>query len=466
MATTRLSANTEGKRIDAHTFFTHPRRTRAEREAEGRARREAVPLASHAEVPSLSSRPDPLAILRSQESVREPALVPLRYERMSADPFAFLRGAAAVMASDLSRVPTSGINVQLCGDAHLANFGMFASAERSLVFDMNDFDESHPGPFDWDVKRLAASFAVAAQANGLKEKDARKAARSAASWYAHTMADLSTMRTMDVWNARLDVDALVQQLAKTTLRKATLKASAKSKRSTTDTALLKLTEVVDGRRRFLNQPPILMPVPDDQREEVIARFAKVYENYLVTLQADRIALLTKFSFIDLAHKVVGVGSVGTRALVVLLESGDGEPLLLQVKQANASVLEPYLGASAFDNHGKRVVVGQRVMQVTGDPFLGWTKGSSRSQGDFYVRQLKDMKGSVEVTLLDKEGLISYAQVCGAVLARAHARAGDPSTITGYLGDGPEFAEAVAEFAMGYARITSDDHAALVASRAS
>ena len=466
MASTRLSANAEGTRIDAHTFFTHPRRTRAEREAEGRARREAVPLASHAELPSPSSRPDPLAILRAQESVREPALVPLRYERMSADPFAFLRGAAAVMAADLSHVPTSGINVQLCGDAHLANFGMFASAERSLVFDMNDFDESHPGPFDWDVKRLAASFAVAAQANGLKEKDARKAARSAASWYAHTMADLSTMRTMDVWNARLDVDALVRELTKTTLRKATMKASAKSKRSTTDTALLKLTEVVDGRRRFLRQPPILMPVPDDEREDVVRRFSAVYENYLKTLQADRIALLTKFSFIDLAHKVVGVGSVGTRALVVLLESGDGEPILLQVKQANASVLEPYLGASAFDNHGKRVVVGQRVMQVTGDPFLGWTKGTARSQGDFYVRQLKDMKGSVEVSLLDKEGLISYAQVCGAVLARAHARAGDPSTITGYLGDGPEFADAVAEFAMGYARITSDDHAALVASRAS
>jgi uncharacterized protein (DUF2252 family) len=466
MATARVSSNAAEKRIDAHEFFTHPRRTREERMAEGRTRRDAVPLASHAELPLAATRPDPLEILRSQESVREPALVPLRYERMAADPFAFLRGAAAIMAADLSHVPTSGINVQLCGDAHLANFGMFASAERSLVFDMNDFDESLPGPFDWDVKRLSASFAVAAQANGLRDKDARKAARTAASWYGHTIADLSTMRTLDVWNARLDVDALVRQMTKTTLRKATVKASAKSRRSTTDTALLKLTEVVDGRRRFLSQPPILTPVPDDVRDDVVNRFSSVYEHYLQTLQADRIALLTKFSFVDIAHKVVGVGSVGTRALVVLLESGDGEPLLLQVKQANESVLEPYLGASAFDNHGKRVVVGQRVMQSTGDPFLGWAKGSAQAKGDFYIRQLKDRKASVEVPQLDKDGLISYAQVCGAVLARAHARAADASTITGYLGDGPEFAEAVGEFAMGYARITDADHAALVASRVS
>ena len=465
MPRSRSSASAADTGVGAHDFFTHPRRTRDERTAEGRARRDAVPLASHAELPPASSRPDPLDILRSQESVREPFLIPLRYERMAADPFAFLRGAAAVMAADLSHAPTSGINVQLCGDAHLANFGMFASAERSLVFDINDFDESHPGPFDWDVKRLAASFAVAGQANGLRDKDARKAARAAASWYAHTIADLSTMRTLDVWNARLDVDALVKQLTKTTLRKATVKASAKSRRSTTDTALLKLTEVVDGRRRFLSQPPILMTVPDDERDAVVARFSSVYEDYLGTIQADRIALLAKFSFVDLAHKVVGVGSVGTRALVVLLESGDGEPLLLQVKQANASVLEPYLGASAFDNHGKRVVVGQRVMQVTGDPFLGWAKGSAEANGDFYVRQLKDMKGSVEIPLLDRDGLVSYAQVCGAVLARAHARAADASTITGYLGDGSEFAEAVGEFAMGYARITDSDHAALVASRA-
>jgi uncharacterized protein (DUF2252 family) len=253
------------------------------------------------------------------------------------------------------------------------------------------------------------------------------------------------------------------RLSKTSLRKATLKASDKSRRSTADSAVLKLTEVVDGQRRFRSDPPILTPVPEQDFDDVVRRFGPVYEDYLRTMQADRIALLARFSFVDIAHKVVGVGSVGTRAIVMLLESGDGEPLLLQVKQANPSVLEPYLGASQFDNAGKRVVVGQRVMQAAGDPFLGWTKGSRKTPHDFYVRQLKDMKGSIDVTLLDKEGLIGYGQVCGAVLARAHARAGDASLITGYLGDTAEFDEAVADFSMAYATINSDDHERLVAS---
>ena len=449
--------------IDARTFFTSRRRSREHRVADGHARRAAVPLASHATPPPIADRPDALQILRSQESTREPALIPLRYARMAESPFAYLRGAAAVMASDLSRVPRTDLKVQLCGDAHLANFGMFASAERSLMFDMNDFDESLPGSFDWDVKRLAVSMAVAAQSNGLKDKDARKAARVAATSYRVTMAKLSGMRTMDVWNARLDVDTLLAHLTKTSLRKATIKASDKSRRSTTDSALLKLTEVVDGKRRFRSDPPILTPVPEHEFEDVVDRFGPVYEEYLRTLQADRIALLAKYSFVDIAHKVVGVGSVGTRAIVLLLESGDGEPMLLQVKQANASVLEPYLGTSQFDNAGKRVVVGQRVMQAAGDPFLGWTRGSANTPHDFYVRQLKDMKGSIDVTLLDKEGLIGYGQVCGAVLARAHGRAGDASIITGYLGESTEFDEAVADFSLAYARINADDHAELVAS---
>lgn len=449
--------------IDARTFFTTRRRSREHRVADGHARRAQVPLASHASPPPLADRPDALQILRSQESTREPALIPLRYSRMAESPFAFLRGAAAVMASDLSRVPRSGLDVQLCGDAHLANFGMFASAERTLMFDMNDFDETLPGSFDWDVKRLAVSMAVAAQSNGLKDKDARKAAREATESYRVTMADLSQMRTIDVWNARLDVDTLLARLTKTSLRKATIKATDKSRKSTTDSALLKLTEVVDGKRRFRAEPPIITPVPENEFEDVVDRFGPVYEEYLRTLQADRIALLARYSFVDIAHKVVGVGSVGTRAVVLLLESGDGEPLLLQVKQANPSVLEPYLGASQFDNAGKRVVVGQRVMQAAGDPFLGWTRGSAKTPHDFYVRQLKDMKGSIDVTLLDREGLIGYGQVCGAVLARAHARAGDASLITGYLGDSAEFDNAVADFSMAYASINADDHGVLVAS---
>lgn len=449
--------------IDAHTFFTTKRHSRAHRLADGHARRAVVPLASHATPPPMTHRPDSLGILRSQESSREPALIPLRYARMAESPFAFLRGAAAVMASDLSRVPRSDLNVQLCGDAHLANFGMFASTERVLMFDMNDFDETLPGSFDWDVKRLAVSMAVAAQSNGLKDKDARKAARACVASYRVTMAKLSDMRTLDVWNARLDVDTLLARLTKSSLRKATVKASDKSRRSTTDSALLKLTEVIDGKRRFRSDPPILTPVPAQEFDDVVDRFGPVYEDYLRTLQVDRIALLAKYSFVDIAHKVVGVGSVGTRAIVLLLESGDGEPLLLQVKQANPSVLEPYLGASRFDNAGKRVVVGQRVMQAAGDPFLGWTKGSKEPIHDFYVRQLKDMKGSIEVALLDKDGLTDYGRVCGAVLARAHARAGDASLVYGYLGDTEDFDEAVAEFSMAYAALNAADHGELVAS---
>lgn len=454
-------ASSDAPVVDARTFFTTRRASRDHRLADGHARRGQVPLASHASPPPLADRPNALEILRSQESSREPSLIPLRYARMAESPFAFLRGAAAVMASDLSRVPRSDLKVQLCGDAHLANFGMFASTERVLMFDMNDFDETLPGSFDWDVKRLAVSLAVAAQANGLKDKDARKAARVTVASYRSTMADLSVMRTLDVWNARLDVDTLIERLSKTSLRRATIKASDKSRKSTTDSALIKLTEVVDGKRRFRSDPPLLAPVPEAEFDDVVGRFGPVYEEYLRTLQADRISLLAKYSFVDIAHKVVGVGSVGTRAIVLLLESGDGEPLLLQVKQANPSVLEPYLGASQFDNAGKRVVVGQRVMQAAGDPFLGWTKGSKKVPHDFYVRQLKDMKGSIDVTLLDKEGLIGYGQVCGAVLARAHARAGDASVITGYLGETDEFDMAVAEFAMAYAAINAADHSELV-----
>jgi uncharacterized protein (DUF2252 family) len=449
--------------IDASTFFSHRRPSREERAAEGRARREEVPLASHAEAPVPADRPNPLAILRSQESDREPALIPLRYSRMAADPFAFLRGAAAVMASDLSGLPSSRITVQLCGDAHLANFGMFASAERSLVFDLNDFDETLPGPFDWDVKRLAASFAVAARANGFKDKRAHHTAAVAVMSYRTTMAQLSGMHTLDVWNSRLDVDVLVNRLRKSALSKAAERASDKSRRSTGDAALAKLTEVVDGRRQFRSLPPILAPVPPGHVDEVVERVAPLYEGYLRSLGPDRIALLARFSFVDLAHKVVGVGSVGTRAWVLLLESGDGDWLLLQMKQANESVLEPYLGASRFDSAGKRVVVGQRVMQASGDPFLGWMKTGDEIRHDYYVRQLKDMKGSIDATLLDKDALVTYAQVCGAVLARAHARAGDASTITGYLGDTDEFDAAVGDFAMAYADITDADHAALVAS---
>ncbi|MEZ5117388.1 MAG: DUF2252 domain-containing protein [Candidatus Nanopelagicales bacterium] len=454
------TAGTTADDIDVQAFFTQRRPSRDARRADGVQRRRSVPLESHAELPGPDDREDPLTLLKAQESSREPALVPLRYARMATDPFAFLRGSAAVMAADLSKTASSGISVQLCGDAHLANFGMFASAERSLVFDLNDFDETHPGPFEWDVKRLAASFAVAARNNGFKDKHATRAARAAVTAYRVTMADLAEMPTLRVWFAELDVDLLVERLRKTALRQATVKAGSKARRSTGDAAVLKLTETVDGQRRFRTDPPLLVPVPPAEFDATVESLAHTYGQYLQTLPPDRIALLMRYSFVDIAHKVVGVGSVGTRALVLLLESGDGDPMLLQVKQANASVLEPYLGASRFDNAGKRVVVGQRVLQTTGDPFLGWTRGGKKAPYDFYVRQLKDMKGSIEPTLLDQEALGVYAQLCGATLARAHARAGDASAISGYLGTSDEFDSAVAEFAMAYADITEHDHGLL------
>lgn len=460
MADIDQSGSQDGAPIDARAFFTAARPSRAERRAMGQARRSEVPLSSHAATPT--NRADPVALLRGQEASREPDLIGLRYERMGADPFAFLRGAAAVMAADLDTVPSSGIAVQLCGDAHLANFGMFASAERSLVFDLNDFDETLPGPFEWDVKRLAASFVVAAHSNGFSDKQARKAARVAVQSYRTTMAKLATMGTLDVWYARIDVDAMALRLRKSSLGKATAKASRKSRTRTGDSAVLKLTEVVDGQSRFRSEPPLLVPVPNSKMDEVIAEVAPIYAQYLATLPADRVSLLIRYSFLDLARKVVGVGSVGTRALVMLLASGDGDQLVLQIKQANTSVLAPYLGASRFDNEGKRVVIGQRVLQATGDPFLGWCRGGEDAPFDFYVRQLRDMKGGIEASELDVEGLNDYGLVCGAVLARAHARAGDAAMISGYLGEDDQFDQAVADFAVAYASITDQDHAALVA----
>ena len=457
-----MSADHVGE--DAHEqaveFFTHRRPDRAERRARGKRLRAQVPLAAHAEVPPASKRRDPVEILKGQEAVREQSLVALRYERMSVSPFTFLRGAAAVMASDLSMVPQTPIDNQLCGDAHLSNFGMFASGDRRLVFDLNDFDETLPGPFEWDVKRLAASVAVAAFSLGLNDKDARKAARSAVGAYRETMARLAELPTLDVWFARLDVDGLIDEAGKTELAKAARQARKKSRTRTSDTATEKLTERGPEGRQFRTEPPILVRVGDDRREEVVARLTSLYTKYLGTLPPDRVALLARYSFVDVAHKVVGVGSVGTRALVLLLESGDGEPLMLQVKQAGESVLAPYLGASRFAHGGQRVVLGQQAMQATGDPFLGWASGLDR---DYFVRQLKDMKGSIEPDLLSATSLRQYARLCGAVLARAHARTGDPSLIAGYLGDESTFDKAVAEFAVGYAAITDADHSALLAS---
>lgn len=444
-------------------FLNRRRPSREERRATGARRRVEVPLESLALVPSHDERRDALGLIREQEVGRVNELLALRYERMSIDPFAYLRGAATVMASDLSLRPNSGISVQLCGDAHLANFGMFASQERNLVFDINDFDETNPGPFEWDVKRLAASFAVAARHNGFSVAEQRAAAERAAKSYRQWMAAFNDRSTLDVWFAKVDVDWMVAQLKKSDLRAALVKASDKARRKNVDSAVSKLTEVVDGRRRFINSPPLIERITGSEVTAIEELLAPVYADYVSSLQFDRAALLARYSFVDFAFKVVGVGSVGTRAYVLLLESGDGEPLILQGKQAGPSVLERYLGPSQFDNHGERVVIGTRLMQSSGDPFLGWCHGGDEVPYDFYFRQLWDMKGKVDVTLLHAEGITIYAMICGAVLARAHARAGDASMITGYLGDTKAFDHAIAEYAIAYADITEGDYQQLMAS---
>lgn len=444
------------------SFFNQQRPSRAQRREQGAQLRRDTPLEALAEVPSLNRRADPLGLLSSQEASRLPSLIQLRHERMTTDPFAFLRGAALIMADDISRTPRSGITVQLCGDAHVANFGMFASPERDLVFDLNDFDETNPGPFEWDVKRLVASVVVAGEANDHKSKQIRKAALTAAKSYRKTIARLADMNTLDVWFATVNFSELLSAVRSTALGKTAEKAGKKAAKRGGDSAVAKLTEVVDGQRRFLSDPPLLVRVPDDERGDVVEKLADLYAYYLATLPADRTVLLSRFSFIDIAHKVVGVGSVGTRAIVMLMQSGDREPLILQIKQAQQSVLEPYTGASRFTEHGRRVVVGQRVMQATGDPFLGWTRTTGEESLDFFVRQLRDMKGSIETVGLTPDALDVYARICGAVLARSHARGGSASLITGYLGEGEAFEEAMADFGTGYSALNAHDYEALKA----
>ncbi|MGB8382977.1 MAG: DUF2252 domain-containing protein, partial [Dermatophilaceae bacterium] len=349
----------------------------------------------------------------------------------------------------------------LCGDAHLSNFGLFASPERDLVFDLNDFDETLPGPFEWDVKRLAASVVVAGRHVGVKDKRARAAAAAAVASYRTTMRTLSGLGPLQVWYARVDVEPLVRRLKGTSLATGARKAQRASLGGTGEVATAKLTKVVDGQRRFRNRPPLLVAVDDEHYPGAFGHAAELYRGYLATLSPEQLILLRQYAVTGLAHKVVGVGSVGTRALVLLLESGDRDVLLLQVKQANESVLAHHLGSSEYENQGRRVVVGQRLMQAAGDPLLGWARRSEQAPYDFYVRQLKDMKGSFDLDSLHGADLELYARICGAVLARAHARAGDAAAIRGYLGSSTAFDGAVTAWALEYADRTEADHGALV-----
>jgi uncharacterized protein (DUF2252 family) len=442
----------------------------AERAASGRAARSAARRSSHATWEPPADREDPVAILERQARSRVPELVPIRYGRMSVSPFAFFRGAAAVMAADLARTPASGLRVQACGDAHLSNFGAFAAPDRRLVFDLNDFDESLPGPWEWDVKRLAASFAIAARENGFAPRRRAEAVRMVGHAYRESMREFASQRNLEVWYARLDVEAALAEVEDEDPKavKRARKGIAKARSKDSLRALERLTEVVDGVRRFRSEPPLLVPaeelLPEGESRDLRQLLLGVLDAYGETLPGDRQHLLEDYEFKDIARKVVGVGSVGTRAWVLLLSGADdGDPLFLQAKEAEASVLEAYAGPSRFRNHGRRVVEGQRLMQAASDIFLGWCRAEGEGgQRDFYVRQLWDWKRSVEVERLSPRGLEAYAGMCGWTLARAHARSGDRIAIGGYLGGGDSFEEAIAKFAEAYADQSVRDHEALLA----
>jgi uncharacterized protein (DUF2252 family) len=441
-----------------------------ERAASGRAARSGARRSSHAAWEPPEGRADPVAILERQARSRVPELVPIRYGRMSASPFACFRGAAAVMAADLAATPVSGLRVQACGDAHLSNFGAFAAPDRRLVFDLNDFDESLPGPWEWDVKRLAASFAIAGRENGFKRRERGAAVLEAARSYRDSMRTFAGQGNLDVWYARFDVEAVMGEIeAEPKLSKQVRKGVAKAQAKDSMRALEKLTHVVDGELRILADPPLIVPAEElmavEETRDLEQVLLAVLDSYRASLPADRQHLFDGYRFRHMARKVVGVGSVGTRAWIVLLTGGeDSDPLFLQAKEAEASVLEPYAGASRFDNHGRRVVEGQRLMQAASDIFLGWCPavGFDGRQRDFYVRQLWDWKRSVEIERLNPHGLELYARMCGWTLARAHARSGDRIAIAAYLGAGDAFDEAIAEFSESYADQSERDHAALVA----
>jgi uncharacterized protein (DUF2252 family) len=461
----------------------------------GRTARDRTPRSGHAGWRPAADRPDPVRLLAEQERTREPDLVPVRHGRMMVSPFTFYRGAARIMAADLAATPAADLRVQLCGDAHLSNFGMFASPERRLMFDLNDFDETLPGPFEYDVKRMAASFVIAGRNNGFTKADARAAALASVTAYREAMAGFAQMPTMDVWYAHFD-----EERFKTTIREALTEATTKVKKETKEKkavkkeqkdstkaklakeaarraeknlakahtrdsvqALSKLAERVDGQYRIVSQPPVIIPARELHAafglsaDEVMPVLRDQFRTYRATLPDDRRQLLERFELVDAARKVVGVGSVGTRAFIVLLEGRDAhDPLFLQIKEATASVLEGYLPRSRYRQHGERVVQGQRMMQAASDIFLGWTKGMDVRR-HFYWRQLRDMKGSALVELMAPVTLTHYARMCGWTLARAHARSGDPVAMAAYLGPDDAFDRSITDFSERYADQNAQDY---------
>jgi uncharacterized protein (DUF2252 family) len=437
-----------------------------ERMAEGRAERESVPLEAHGEWAEPGSRPDPVGIIEKQNATRVPELIPIRHGRMIVSPFTFYRGTAAIMAADLSRSPTTGLRVQCCGDAHLSNFGLFAAPDRRPVFDLNDFDETLPAPFEWDVKRLVASFVVAARGNGHRRRDQRAAARTAAAAYRTTIATAATMRFLDVWYTRFDADKLLAEFgskAKKSELKSARKLLAKAQTRTSLGSLSKFAERVDDGYRIKQQPPLIVRPPEAEGPAFEHVIRQGLTDYAQSLDPDRRVVLDHYHYVDFARKVVGVGSVGTEALMVLLMGErEDDPLFLQLKQAGTSVLAPYAGAGEYKHQGERVVNGQRLMQAASDTLLGWLTGAGERKHEFYVRQLRDMKGSAAVETMTPERLALYGRLCGATLARAHARTGNAAKIIGYLGDDDAFDHALERFAVAYADQNDTDYAAFTA----
>ncbi len=462
-----------------------------ERQAEGRQASDRTPASSHSGWHPAADRPDPVALLEEQDLTREQDLVPVRHGRMMVSPFTFYRGGARIMAADLKDTPVAGLDAQLCGDAHLSNFGLFASPERRLLFDLNDFDETLPGPFEWDVKRMAASFTIAARNNGFSKADARAATQASVTAYREAMAAFAQMPTMDVWYAHLDEDELrtairstvaetkkevkgkkgkkdegVDKLARRAEKRAA-QTAAKAHTRDSLSALSKLCELADGQYQIVSQPPVIVPARDLAAtyglspDEVVPAIHDQFRAYRATLQADRRHLLERFEIVDAARKVVGVGSVGTRAFIILLQGRDEQdPLFLQIKEATSSVLEAYLPKSRYRQHGQRVVEGQRMMQAASDIYLGWTKGLDVNR-HFYWRQLRDMKGSILVEEMIPLGLTFYARTCGWTLARAHARSGDPVAIATYLGASEAFDKSITDFSQRYADQNEQDYEAFV-----
>lgn len=448
-----------------------PHLTVAERVTRGKIARAEVPRSNHAAYQPAPDRPDPIELLEEQARTRVPELVPIRYGRMLVSPFTFYRGAARIMASDLSNTPSSGLKVQCCGDAHLSNFGVFASPDRRLVFDINDFDETLPGPWEWDVKRLAVSMLIAARDDGFGRKDQDRVVLNTVSRYRTAMREFAAMTTLEVWYERMEIDSVLQQFASQFSPKRvkrTEKVLAKARTKDSMAAFSKLAQQVNGHYEIVDESPLIVPlrvlVPGPDGERLFEWLHKMARTFRTSLEYDRRVLLEQFELADFARKVVGVGSVGTRAWIALFFGRDGgDPLFLQFKEAEASVMEEFLGKSTFRNHGQRVVTGQRLMQASSDIFLGWLhvkEGMDGRPRDFYGRQLKDWKGSAEIEQMVPEGMAAYGRLCGWTLARAHARSGDRVAIATYLGGGDAFDRAILEFSKAYADQNESDYQAL------